>query len=1430
MDPLNELWKIDVGGNWAQELEALSAEVEKSRRGWNNLKKEMVNAGAAFKRPREEMEKLSGAARKSAEETDKVRASAVKIADAAAVQGRAYARLASEANKLNTAREAELIVLRQAQRQKDPLIIQMRAEAAALARVSKALQKQVEDRRFAELAKEAGLKIEEKQAKVFNAEADALERIAAAAKRAAVAKELQARGFDAQGNISSVVEGPSIPDSFNGALTAEGRAKAADAANARLAKLEADNLTKSKLLQNKAYVEGVLRSKELQKQMDELTKSTDATESASNRFLFTFRRLIGVMALFTVARVVTRGFTDMVKGAIRFQAEIESTRVGLSGLIAASAEIRTPTGGRLGIDDQLLLSQQIAIDQMNKLRVDALQTAASYDELARAFQNAVAPGIQSGLTLDQIRKVTVNISQAATGLGLAQDQLAEEIRSLFTGAISARNTRIATALGITPADIARAKQLGTLFEFLDQRFQAISKTGKLLMNTFTGQLSNAADAFKQLLASSSTPLFEQLKGALQDLQKAIFTTTSDAVQLDPRTLAAFKQLFQGLAQGVASVRAAFSKLDLTGVGFALSTLGQSLGLVFGLLANALVLVTNAVNPVLGVFKLILSVVNSLVSGLKELPAPVQLVLSLVGGTYLKVLAFLVVSKKVASVWYGLAPVFNKIRNYMITTVATSAAMPGPLRAINALLTGVVTRMALISKWTLIVLAALVLIDVTMKALGSEKGVFDYISEGIDKITGSVGDAVSGVKGLKEELGGGAASPFGIPVNQFRELKGAFQDLALEMVVGIRKAALELRQVVKTIGLSGAIAQQVSGVLQVQIELESQKAFIDADRQIQALEKRLNNIGGLAAGEKAKAVAIEKKNTEELLVLLERVRNAEKERVAAQKVFGSQNTSGLGILVDVEKDLKALQDLVAEFGNEALVDNPIAARLSGSDQAIERTRKGLNTLVTEFNKLTEARVVAEQIDDLKNEKKRLEALATLKKAQAIVAAGLSDLFASDNLILENGPALAAAKAAADLASNANVLQADAAQKKAAFNQREAKSAIDLLVIQRDINALEDQRVSLLGQIKAISTELDDFNKEERDVLTKSVETLDKQIDRKTTLLEQQKLINAEQLREVANQARLAELRANGTLSQGLQFGLLEFQKNNSSLFDVGSQFATGALNGFAEVGGQAIGSLFDPNSNFELAEAAGQLALRLGTELATAVIKNLLSEVIGALLPGLASSLGFSTAGASLTAAAGELGTVAIAWNSVVLGLFGAADALAAAGAVTGLAGAAARGGRVGTNMPRVRGPMGSFAGAPGFARGGTLGKDHRDTVPAWLRPGEWVIRPEAVALYGDRLFQLLNRRQLNPSVLSGISSAAKTGSFGLVMPRRSGYATGGKVASSAPSGGTQTVVVANYYDEQTMDRSLAAGQQAQLRFARTKRSQYLASLGLTPGG
>jgi len=111
----------------------------------------------------------------------------------------------------------------------------------------------------------------------------------------------------------------------------------------------------------------------------------------------------------------------------------------------------------------------------------------------------------------------------------------------------------------------------------------------------------------------------------------------------------------------------------------------------------------------------------------------------------------------------------------------------------------------------------------------------------------------------------------------------------------------------------------------------------------------------------------------------------------------------------------------------------------------------------------------------------------------------------------------------------------------------------------------------------------------------------------------------------------------------------------------------------------------------------------------------------------------------------------------------------------------------------------------GYASGGPVpgrpaGIDRRDTVPAWLRPSEYVIRPEAVSKYGASLFQAMNNLQLDSSSLPGVSTVVE--SVPMVRGMASA-ASGGSVGyGSGPMSQILPVLVAN---ELSMERMIAGG-------------------------
>jgi len=280
----------------------------------------------------------------------------------------------------------------------------------------------------------------------------------------------------------------------------------------------------------------------------QLRRDLGLTESAANRISFTFRRLFGIMAAFTVARLAFAKLKEAIASSVAFNATIETSALGIASLVAATGQIRTATGRAADATEGWGLAQAEARRQLVLLRKDALTTAATFPELISAFQTAIGPGLSAGLNLDEVRKFASVISKAASALGVEQVQLAEEIRSILQGTITKRNTRIATSLGISNDDIARAKEMGVLFEFLETRFQAFNKASEDGAKTFTVLLSNAKDAISNLLGLSFTGLFNELKTFLTVINRSI-VNIEDA-SINPALVKAFSAIGEVLSLAV----------------------------------------------------------------------------------------------------------------------------------------------------------------------------------------------------------------------------------------------------------------------------------------------------------------------------------------------------------------------------------------------------------------------------------------------------------------------------------------------------------------------------------------------------------------------------------------------------------------------------------------------------------------------------------------------------------------------------------------------------------------------------------------------------------------------------------------------------------------------------------------------------------------
>lgn len=339
-----------------------------------------------------------------------------------------------------------------------------------------------------------------------------------------------------------------------------------------------------------------------------LQDAFEGSTSQGNKLLFTFRRLVGVLALFTLARKAVQGFGELVNSSIAFNAQVEQSRLGIGSLLVTLGDITDLATGKLVEGPAAFTAAvKLADDQVAKLRLDALRTTASFEQLAETFQQALAPGLRAGLKVDEIRELSVLISQGAAAIGVAQNALGEETRALFAGIISQRNSKIATALGFTPDQIKTATAEGKLFEVLKRRLQGFAAAADESQRTFTGLRQALNEAFQITTGKAGEAFFQELKGLLLDLIGIFVVFERDAknavIAIHPKedTVAIFKQVFDALQSGVVAAREFIKNLDFTEVKRRTGDVLQTIQAVFSVLVSVGATLFRIIGPIVSSF-------------------------------------------------------------------------------------------------------------------------------------------------------------------------------------------------------------------------------------------------------------------------------------------------------------------------------------------------------------------------------------------------------------------------------------------------------------------------------------------------------------------------------------------------------------------------------------------------------------------------------------------------------------------------------------------------------------------------------------------------------------------------------------------------------------------------------------------------------------
>ena len=251
-----------------------------------------------------------------------------------------------------------------------------------------------------------------------------------------------------------------------------------------------------------------------------------------NRTLFAFAGVV-------VIRELATQLQNAARAGIDFNKQMEISRLGIASVLASSGTLVTVTGRVAKEAEKFSVAQQLSSKITKQLQVDNLKTAATFQQLTRAFQETLAPALQKGFNVEQVRSFTLAMVQAASAIGLNLDMLAEETRSLLTATINPRTSRIAVALGLTNKDIREIqKDGGDLFDFLMEKLKAFTQAGEYFQTTFSGALSNIQDAFEILLGYASSQFFDFLKQGFIDVQREIvnINEATNEIEINPEAV------------------------------------------------------------------------------------------------------------------------------------------------------------------------------------------------------------------------------------------------------------------------------------------------------------------------------------------------------------------------------------------------------------------------------------------------------------------------------------------------------------------------------------------------------------------------------------------------------------------------------------------------------------------------------------------------------------------------------------------------------------------------------------------------------------------------------------------------------------------------------------------------------------------------------
>lgn len=210
--------------------------------------------------------------------------------------------------------------------------------------------------------------------------------------------------------------------------------------------------------------------------------------------------------------------SKLVSAGLQFNKAMETNAIGMAGILTS---MTTLNGKNMEWNQALKASQGI----IKGLNEDALKTAATSEELVDTFRALLGPGLGAGMKIEEIQKLTTTGVNAVKSLGLNGPQLIQELRDLVQGGIRPASSTLATALGLTDADITAAKNSSEgLFKFLMERLKGFERAAQETPNTIAGMEDQLKEGLSRVMSVAVEPVQQKYKELMQQASGVLFNS------------------------------------------------------------------------------------------------------------------------------------------------------------------------------------------------------------------------------------------------------------------------------------------------------------------------------------------------------------------------------------------------------------------------------------------------------------------------------------------------------------------------------------------------------------------------------------------------------------------------------------------------------------------------------------------------------------------------------------------------------------------------------------------------------------------------------------------------------------------------------------------------------------------------------------------